>query len=691
MRFCTLIFVVFIAAFGYSNSAPAQHEGSGDCIACHEQIYNDWLTSGHRFILMAGVDAQHRPLPLPGGKTWDDISYVIGGNKTKALYLDSEGYFITQSLDNQGQPVAGMNQYNLLTGEWSDYSAGEENKPYSCGSCHTTGWVANPDPDDLSGNQDGLPGFWGTFDLPGVQCIQCHGEDHPGAIDRSAEACGSCHYRTFPPGSEENGILASGGFIREHEQYNELLAGPHDVLECVTCHNPHKESGFSIVKECADCHEALSEAYSTTTMYDYGVECEDCHMPYATRSAQALGPHHGDLQTHIFYIDTDPLANMFTEDGLFVILDSNGKARVTLDFVCQRCHQNVELDELAFFANNFHESRFSISGLVEDGSNMPLADVGIEVRNVDGEHLFELSTGQDGTYQTNSVVEGVYFIQTRDEPLGLGRELYDDHLCLPANRCDDPSYVSANATAVVVAGADVSGIDFVLEVPTGGLITGQVTDADAGIVLLDVYMMLLDDSNESIAETHTDTLGNYYFSGLEDGSYKVYAVGVPEGYVEELFGGDHCPVSSCDLTVSGTPITISGGAVAADKNIQLDFSGTRLLGTITRSDTGEPVSARYAQMGVDLFNESGERVGGWPTNQAGQYQIALPGPGNYFLATFNDWDYHGLVNEAWDNIKCSTVCDPLILGADLIPVTDGTTVVADFLLDPEVVFSDSFE
>ena len=140
-------------------------------------------------------------------------------------------------------------------------------------------------------------------------------------------------------------------------------------------------------------------------------------------------------------------------------------------------------------------------------------------------------------------------------------------------------------------------------------------------------MILLDDSNVSIAETQTDTFGNYYFSGLEDGSYKVYAAGVPEGYVEELFGGDHCPVSSCDLTVSGTPITISGGGVAADRNIQLDHSGTRFLGTITRSDTGEPVSAQYAHMGVDLFNEAGERVGGWPTNQAGQYQIALPGPG----------------------------------------------------------------
>jgi len=703
MRSRALIIAAFFSISGYSNVVPAQaisgtllaeYEGAEFCSDCHDQQYDDWITSGHRFILMAGVDAQHRPLPLPGGKAWDDISYVIGGYKTKTLYLDNEGYIITTTFDEGGDPLPGANQYNNLVGFWSDYHAGEENKPYDCGSCHTTNWVANEDPTDLSGNQDGLPGIWGTFDEGGVQCEQCHGNGMTMEIDNSVEACGRCHHRTAAPGSEDNVIPASGGFIRDHEQYNEHLAGAHGWGDCVMCHNPHKRSELSIKEgaQCGvSCHANNMESYSSTPMFDIGVTCKDCHMPYATKSAQPLGPHQGDLQTHIFYIDTDPAANMFTEDGLLVALDENGKAAVTMDFACQRCHQDTSLDELAFFANNFHRPRFSISGTVEDNSNMPLADVGIEVRNVDGEHLFELSTGPDGAYQTNSVVDGIYFVQTRDEPLGLGRELYDDHLCLPASQCDNPSYVAANATAVVVAGADVSGIDFVLEVPAGGLISGQVTDADAGIPMLDVYMNLLDDSNEWFADTYTDALGNYYFTGLADGVYKVYAVGVPEGYVEELFDGDHCPVLDCDLNVSGTPITISGGGVAADTDIMLDYSGTRLLGTITRSDTGEPVSAEYAHMGVDLFSEAGKRVGGWPTNRAGQYQITLPDSGNYYLATLNDWNYHGLVNEAWDDVKCNAVCDPLTLGANLIPVAHSTTVVADFLLDPEVVFSDGFE
>jgi hypothetical protein len=98
-------------------------------------------------------------------------------------------------------------------------------------------------------------------------------------------------------------------------------------------------------------------------MYDYGVECKDCHMPFATKSAQPTGPHAGDLQTHIFYIDTDPAGNMFTEDGLLVDLDTNGKAAVTMDFACQRCHETAALTELGNFAVDFHSPDKSLEDI----------------------------------------------------------------------------------------------------------------------------------------------------------------------------------------------------------------------------------------------------------------------------------------------------------------------------------------
>jgi len=355
----TLMAGVVLLAF--SGMAMAQTISDG-CVTCHGKNYNDWKVSGHPYKLMKADIAQNRPIPLPEGYDWDDISYVIGGYKWKSRYMDVNGYIIT----NDGSAEGGNTQYNNLTGEWSNYHADEANgtKPYDCGSCHTTNWVANPDPTDLTGNQDGLAGIWGTFDQGGIQCIQCHGEDHPGMIDTSAEACGECHIR-----GDADTIPAGGGFIRHHEQYNEHLAGAHGSTECVMCHNPHKKSEFSI-KETAQCgvscHSSIGDSYALTSMADYGVECKDCHMPYATKSAQALGPHQGDLQTHIFYIDTDPTANMFTEDGLFVVLDDDGKAAVTMDFACQRCHETASLDELSLYAKGFHNP------------DKTLADIGLD-------------------------------------------------------------------------------------------------------------------------------------------------------------------------------------------------------------------------------------------------------------------------------------------------------------------------
>lgn len=366
-----LVMLVPGAVFGQ------EFEGAEYCKTCHEANYNDWTASGHPYKLMKGEEAKHRPIPLPQGYNWPiageelkefDVSYVIGGYKWKSRYIDKDGYIITTTCEENPPfvegctPRDGVNQYNYLTGTWNNYNAGVEKKPYNCGTCHTTNWVADDDWEtdgDLSDNQDGLPGMHGTFDAGGVHCEQCHGNGLASMqIDDSAEACGVCHHREASPEDDNfvNVIPAGGGFIKHHEQYNEHLAGPHAAMKCVTCHDPHKRGEYSIKedRDCTNCHVAIAESYATTSMADYNVECKDCHMPFATKSALPTGPHAGDLQTHIFYINTDAEANMFTEDGSYVALDENGKGAVTMDFACQRCHETAELTELARFAKNFH-------------------------------------------------------------------------------------------------------------------------------------------------------------------------------------------------------------------------------------------------------------------------------------------------------------------------------------------------
>ena len=359
------VIVTGAVLLAFSNLALAQYEdyeGSEWCSECHEQNYNKWKASGHPYKLMKSEQARNRPIPLPNGISWDDVTYVIGGYKWKSRYIDDRGYIITTTLDAGGNPVDGVNQYNYLTGEWSDYHPGEVDKPYDCGICHTTAWIPDEDWDtdgDLSDNQDGLPGMHGTFFAGGIQCEQCHGPGFEMNVDDSAEFCGTCHYR-----GDLATIPASGGFIKHHEQYNEFLAGPHTFLDCTTCHDPHLRGEFSIREDAqcgVSCHASIGDSYAETSMADYGVECKDCHLSYATKSAQALGPHQGDVQTHIWYINTDPTANMFTEDGLFVALDDDGKAAVTMDFACQRCHETTTLEELAKYAKDFHETDKGLS------------------------------------------------------------------------------------------------------------------------------------------------------------------------------------------------------------------------------------------------------------------------------------------------------------------------------------------
>lgn len=346
--------IVLVAAFFVPQKAYAIQDyiGAQACKECHEDKYNAWRASSHPYSLMTGESARSHPLPVPKGYIWDDISYVIGGQRWQALYFDRDGYLITNAFDEEGNTLPGHNQYNLLTGEWSDSHPGDI-VPFTCGACHTTGWIADNNAEydgDLGDNQDGLPGLHGTWVFDGVQCEACHGPGTTMEVRDSAAFCGKCHVR-----GDSGAIAASDGFIDHNAQYNEFRASPMSFLRCVSCHDPHKKADLSIKKSCESCHEDEADSFAMDPMSRLGVECIDCHMPYATRSAQALGPHQGDVRTHLFAINTDADASMFTPDGNFVALNGNHKGAVTLDFVCQRCHQDTPVAELAKFAKNFHD------------------------------------------------------------------------------------------------------------------------------------------------------------------------------------------------------------------------------------------------------------------------------------------------------------------------------------------------
>lgn len=330
--------------------------GSEKCKTCHIDKYNDWKTAGHPYKLLTPEEAKAFGLPFPDGYTENDIYLVIGGWGWKSRYIDTNGYIITKTGPNRS--INGSNQYNLATKQWVDYLAGEVKK-YDCGNCHTTGY-------SLAGSQDNKPGIVGTWEEKGIGCEACHGPgsvhvDRGGGIgvgiikNDSSAICGNCHTR----GKDSTKIMSKGGFVEHHEQYPEFLNSPHNVLTCVSCHDPHKPvhvgatnptEGAGIKTQCSTCHAQQSSDFNGSTMQKEGVKCIDCHMPKIGKSAVGdAAKFQGDVREHLFKINTDPNAMMFSEDGKFAM------GYLTLEWTCLGCHNDRDKAWAAQYAENIHK------------------------------------------------------------------------------------------------------------------------------------------------------------------------------------------------------------------------------------------------------------------------------------------------------------------------------------------------
>jgi hypothetical protein len=353
---------------GHESAGGAEYVGSTACSQCHGEIYETFMKSGHPWKLNKVVDNQPPDYPFtevpnpPEGYTWEDITYVIGGYNWKARFIGKDGFIIT---GKEGDTEF-VNQYNFANPNvgndagWSKYHVGEE-RPYNCGTCHTTGYSSWP-PD---AHQDDLPGLIGTWTEPGVHCEACHG---PGSLhasdprgfsvnkDRDGSSCGDCHFR----GAVEE-VDASGGFIKHHEQYEELFQSKHITLNCVDCHDPHagviqlRKANLPTTRtQCANCHFQEAKYQASEVMVAVGVECIDCHMPRVTKSAVGnAAMFTGDIRTHLMAIDPVQIGQ-FTEDG------KKSLSQLGLDFSCRSCHvkggsASVRSDEeLKQSAYNYH-------------------------------------------------------------------------------------------------------------------------------------------------------------------------------------------------------------------------------------------------------------------------------------------------------------------------------------------------
>jgi predicted CXXCH cytochrome family protein len=161
-----------------------------------------------------------------------------------------------------------------------------------------------------------------------------------------------CHTRETGDGS----IPADGDFIANYTQYEEFQASPHAALTCTTCHDPHQsvvytgedaDPGGGLAALCVDCHTDMPE----TAFHSYpGFACEECHMPPVVASG-VRDPERlwTDMRTHLVYINTDPGALQFSEDGETAML------YITVRYACGRCHSDRSAEGLANSSAGYHE------------------------------------------------------------------------------------------------------------------------------------------------------------------------------------------------------------------------------------------------------------------------------------------------------------------------------------------------
>lgn len=335
---------------------PPEFLGSAACANCHQDTYDTFARSGHPHALTPIVDGQAPDLPStarrnpPEGLAWDDIAYVVGGFNWKALFVKNDGNLLTGeaaqfNLDNN-QLEAGN--------EFVAYHPGEE-KPFDCGTCHTTGY-------STAENTDGMPGLVGSFSQPGVQCEACHGPgslhaNNPYAfalqVSRDGQECRNCHM--------SGDIVVADGFIQHStHEYGDLFPGKHRLIDCVACHDPHvlvaspDEAHEPVLRAtCEGCH--FKQAQVEKVHIRIRVACKTCHMPQLIQNAiGAPASFMADVKTHQVVINAEQIGQ-FAEDGSIL-------PQLGLDYACRQCH-NSELgigpslpdDTLLAAAQGYHE------------------------------------------------------------------------------------------------------------------------------------------------------------------------------------------------------------------------------------------------------------------------------------------------------------------------------------------------
>ncbi|MDL1902017.1 hypothetical protein FBR02_14770, partial [Anaerolineae bacterium CFX9] len=309
----------------------------------------------------------------------------------------------------------------------------------------------------------------------------------------------------------------------------------------------------------------------------------------------------------------------------------------------------------SFTANMQLTPRPVVTGTVYDDSMNPLADASVYLYDQFGSEIIFTCTGFDGTYTLSlPQYETDYYVATNGQdgscafPTGIVQLEYWQ---------ESPDFAGATPIRATLSSPIVSGISFTLA-NTPASISGAVYDDNTLDPISGATVRLWSNNAPVVvlATTTTDSSGNFIFSDVTPGTYRVS--GLAAGYAEEFY-------ANADEWFYAAPVSAFAGSNTSGITLYLEPGGT-ISGTVLSNAAGNPpvVDRTVTIRDAITSNIAASLI----TDVNGQYSVNLR-PGSYTLRA----EGLGFVGEYFDNQPSTP---------DVVSLSAGGSIVADFFLDP---------
>ena len=274
-----------------------------------------------------------------------------------------------------------------------------------------------------------------------------------------------------------------------------------------------------------------------------------------------------------------------------------------------------------------------------DPNHNGIAGVTIQLFGEDGSLITETTTNEDGFYKFNDLRPGTYsVVEVQPEAYLDGEENIGN-----VDGTQIGQLTMNDRFDQITLTSDSSGVmyNFCEHIPAEIHGTVYHDQNDDGIIQADeqrlggVTVQLFDEAGNMVDQTQTDAQGNYWFTGLEAGQYKLTEL-QPTGFAD---GKD--TVGNIDGVRTGEMVNdmfLNIDLQYGDVGVEYNFGELRLAsisgmvhGDANGNCTFEPDEGDQPLEGVvlQLFNEDGELVAETTTDAEGNYLFDGLRPGTY--------------------------------------------------------------